>query len=131
MITKDIKNFVEKVDLAYVASSDRSGRPHLAAVKGLTVPDPQHIVFSEWFCPRTIENVSVNPEIAIAVLEPETGNGYQFVGMVEKTMDIGILDGYDTGADLPATPQVLYQLAIIVSEIMEFTHGVHTDRAMG
>lgn len=131
MITESIKDFIEKTGLAYVASSDSAGRPHLAAVKGLTVPDPRHIVFSEWFCPKTIENISGNPEIAIAVLDPGTGKGYQFVGMVEKTMDIGILNGYDPGIDNRATPQVLYQLAVLVGEIMEFTHGVHTDRVMG
>lgn len=131
VITESIKDFIEKTGLAYVASSDSAGRPHLAAVKGLTVPDPRHIVFSEWFCPKTIENISGNPEIAIAVLDPGTGKGYQFVGMVEKTMDIGILNGYDPGIDNRATPQVLYQLAVLVGEIMEFTHGVHTDRVMG
>ncbi len=131
MITENVKAFVEQIDLAYVASSDRVGRPHLAAVKGLTIPDPRHIVFSEWFCPKTVENISVNPEIAIAVMDPETGNGYQFAGIVERTMDIGILDGYDPGIEKTETPQVLYQLAIRVVEIMEFTHGVHTDRPMG
>lgn len=130
MINENIKQFIEKIDIAYVASTDKSGRPHLAAVKGLTIPDSQHIVFSEWFCPKTIENIAGNPEIAIAVLDGETGKGYQLVGIVEKTMDIGILDGYDPAIDAKATPQVLYQLAILVDEIMEFTHGVHTDHPM-
>ncbi len=131
MITEKIKEFIENIDLGYVASSDNSGRPHLAAVKGMTIPDPQHIVFSEWFCPKTIENISGNPEIAFAVMDPETGKGYQFAGIVEKTMDVGILDGFDPGIEASATPQVLYQLSIRVVEIMEFTHGVHTDRPMG
>jgi predicted pyridoxine 5'-phosphate oxidase superfamily flavin-nucleotide-binding protein len=130
VITENIKSFIEKIDLAYVASSDGSGRPHLAAVRGLTIPDPQHIVFSEWFCPKTIENISGNPEVAISVMDPETGKGYQFLGMVEKTIDIGILGGYDPGVDTPPTPQVLYRLAVLVEKIMEFTHGVHTDRPM-
>ncbi len=130
MITENMKTFIEQIDLAYVASSDKAGRPHMAAVKGLTIPDPRHIVFSEWFCPKTIENISGNPEIAITVMDPETGKGYQFAGIVEKTMDVGILDGYDPGIEKSDTPQVLYQLAIRVVEIMEFTHGVHTDRPM-
>ncbi len=130
MITDEIKEFIEGIDLAYVASSDMEGHPHLAAVRGLAAPDPTHIVFSEWFCANTLKNLSGNPQIAIAVLDSSTGKGYQFVGMVEKTMDIGILDGYDSSLDSKATPQVLYQLAIRVDEIMEFTHGVHTDRPL-
>ncbi len=130
MITDKIKEFVEGIDLAYVASSDLEGHPHLAAVRGLIAADSRHIVFSGWFCQKTISNVAGNPRIAIAVMDSSTGEGYQFIGMVEKTMDIGILDGYDPGVESPATPQVLYQLAIRVDEIMEFTHGVHTDRSL-
>jgi predicted pyridoxine 5'-phosphate oxidase superfamily flavin-nucleotide-binding protein len=130
VITDKIREFIEEIDLAYVASSDTEGHPHLAAVRGLTVADSGHIVFSEWFCPKTIRNIFGNPQIAIAVMDPSTGRGYQLIGMVEKTMDIGILDGYDPGVESPATPQVLSQLAIRVDEIMEFTHGVHTDQPL-
>ncbi len=130
VITDEIKEFIEGIDVAYVASSDMEGHPHLAAVRGLVAADPSHIVFSEWFCPKTVKNIAGNPQIAIAVMDPSTGKGYQFVGMVEKTMDIGILDGYDAAVELPATPQVLCQLAIRVDEIMEFTHGVHTDKPL-
>ncbi len=130
MITEKIKGFIERINLAFVASADKSGRPHLAAVRGLVVTDSRHLVFSEWFCPRTLENLAGNSEIAIAVMDSVTGKGYQFVGEVEKTSDIGILDGYDLEAATQETPQVLYQLVIRVDEIMEFSHGVHTDRPL-
>jgi predicted pyridoxine 5'-phosphate oxidase superfamily flavin-nucleotide-binding protein len=130
VITDEIKKFIEGLDIAYVASSDLEGHPHLAAVRGLAAVDSSHIVFSEWFCPKTISNVAGNPQIAIALMDPDTGKGYQFVGIVERTMDIGILDGHDPSVGSPETPQVLYQLAIRVDGIMEFTHGVHTDRQL-
>jgi hypothetical protein len=47
--------------------------PHLAAFTGLTVADSRHIVFSEWFCPKTIENLAGNPTVAVAVLDSATG----------------------------------------------------------
>jgi hypothetical protein len=52
------------------------------------------------------------------------------VGMVEKTMDIGILDGYAPDGKERPMPQFLCQLAIRVDEILEFNHGVHTDRPL-
>ncbi len=130
MITEKMKRFIEKINQAFVASSDISGHPHLAAVKGLQVPDPRHVVFTAWCCPRTLENLAGNPSIAVAVMDPATGAGYQFIGHVEKTSDIGILDGYDPRAELPEMPQVQYQLVVSVREAMEFTHGVHTDRPL-
>jgi predicted pyridoxine 5'-phosphate oxidase superfamily flavin-nucleotide-binding protein len=130
VITENIKAFAEGIRVAFVASSDKSGMPHLAAFTGLTVADSRHIVFSEWFCPKTIENLAGNPTVAVAVLDSATGKGYQFVGIVEKTSDIGILNGYDADIVSRDTPQVLYELVVRVDTIMEFSHGVHTDRAL-
>jgi predicted pyridoxine 5'-phosphate oxidase superfamily flavin-nucleotide-binding protein len=128
VITEKIKAFAEGIRVAFVASSDRSGMPHLAAFTGMKVADSRHIVFSEWFCPKTIENMSGNPAVAVAVMDAATGRGYQFVGMVEKTSDIGILNGYDAEIAAGESPQVLYELVVRVDTIMEFSHGVHTDR---
>jgi predicted pyridoxine 5'-phosphate oxidase superfamily flavin-nucleotide-binding protein len=128
VITEKIKLFAEGIRVAFVASSDKSGMPHLAAFTGMRVADPGHIVFSEWFCPKTIENLAGNPAVAVAVMDSTTGKGYQFAGTVEKTSDIGILDGYDPDTAARETPQVLYELVVRVDSIMEFSHGVHTDR---
>jgi predicted pyridoxine 5'-phosphate oxidase superfamily flavin-nucleotide-binding protein len=128
VITEKIKAFAEAIRIAFVASSDRSGNPHLAAFTGMKVVDPGHIVFSEWFCPKTIENLAGNPAVAVAVMDSATGKGYQFAGTVEKTSDIGILNGYDAEIEARKTPQVLYELVVRVDSIMEFSHGVHTDR---
>jgi uncharacterized protein len=130
VISDKMKTFIETTNLVFVASANAAGTPHLAASKGVLVPDSRHLVLSAWFCPRTLENLADNPAIALAVLDKATVIGYQFIGEVEKTSDLGILDGYDPGAEKPGLPQVLYQLVIRVDGVMEFTHDAHTDQPL-
>ena len=127
MISDKMKRFIEEVDFAFVASADQRARPHLAAGRGLKVPDPRHIVFEAWFCSRTLENVSEVPRIALAVVDPLTGAGYQLVCFVESTSSIGILDGFAPEVEETGMPQVETRLVARVEEILEFSQGPHTD----
>jgi hypothetical protein len=130
VISEKMKNFIEATDLAFVASANVAGIPHLAAGKGLEVPDPRHVILTAWFCSRTLENLAGNPAVALVVMDSATVTGYQFVGEVEKTSDAGILDGYDPRSETPGLPQVLYRLVIRVDGILEFTHDAHSDRPL-
>jgi predicted pyridoxine 5'-phosphate oxidase superfamily flavin-nucleotide-binding protein len=130
MITEKMRRFIEEVNCAFVASADQNERPHLAVGKDLKVPDPHHVVFEAWFCHRTLENVGQNPYVALAVVDPATGAGYQLAGTVESTSQIGILDGFAPQMEAPGTPQVESRMVVKVHAIMEFSHGVHTDRPL-
>lgn len=130
MIATKLKKFIEEVNWAIVASADQRARPHLAASRGLKVPDPDHVVFESWFCRKTLENVSEVPRVAMVVVAPGTGAGYQLTGMVESVSEIGILDGFAPGMEAPGTPQVQWRISVRVEEIMEFTPGAHTDQPL-
>lgn len=130
MITDEIKKFIETGGIAFAASADKAGNPHLSGVKGLIVPDSRHISFSDWFCPQALENLAGNRHIAIAVVDNMTLQGFQLVGEVETITTLGILDGYDPNIATEETPQVLYGLTIRVDVIMAISHGVHTDRPL-
>jgi hypothetical protein len=127
MISQKLKKFIEEANWAFVASADQRSRPHLAASRGLKVPDAEHIVFEAWFCRRTLENVAEVPRVTLVVIDPATGAGYQFTGMVTHVSAIGILDGYAPEAEAPGTPQVESRMVVRVEEIMEFSTGAHTD----
>jgi len=127
MITEKLKTFIEGTDCAFVASADQRARPHLAAGRGLKVPDAEHIVFEAWFCRKTLENVAEVPRVAVAIVDPATGAGYQLAGTVEKTSAIGILNGFSPEIEAPGTPQVQSRMVVRVEEIMEFSAGAHTD----
>ena len=130
MLTEEISRFIESIEHAFVASADESGRPHLAVGRDLHVVNGSHLVFEAWFCHKTMENVAKNPYVSVTVAASAAGNGYQFSGVVEKTAETAILDGY-APLEEPGMPQVQYRLVVKVDEIMEFSSGVHTDQPLG
>ncbi|MFA5517005.1 MAG: pyridoxamine 5'-phosphate oxidase family protein [Desulfuromonadales bacterium] len=127
MISEKMKRFIEEVNYAYVASADQRARPHLAAGSGLKVLDPQHLVFEAWFCHKTLENVAEVPRLAVVVLDRTTGAGYQLLCRVEKTAQVGVLNGYAPEIEEPGLPQVETRMTVRVEEVLEFSHGPHTD----
>lgn len=127
MITDELRSFIARVDLAFVATSDDGGTPHLASGRGLSIPDPDHLVFEAWFCRRTLENLAGNHRVAVAVIEAPSGKGYQFIGEVAKIAEAGILDGYSPGDEQAGIPQVCWQLTVRVDQVLEFSHGIHSD----
>jgi len=130
MITENIKRFIEGVEYAFVASADAHGCPHLAAGQGLRSPDPGHLVFEAWFCHTTLQNLEGNPSIAIAVADPVSGNGYQFIGRIERSEEASVLDGYAPDVEIPGMPQVKSRLYVSVEKIMDFSAGRHTDQPL-
>ena len=130
MISPKMKQFMESTGRAVVASADALGAPHLAMGQDLKVPDPQHVVFEAWFCPKTLENVAGNPKVAIAVTDPASGMGFQLSGVVENSSSIGILNGYIPEVEEPGMPQVESRLVVRIVRLMEFSPGAHTDRAI-
>jgi len=131
MIPDTIKLFIETIDYAFVASADETGTPHLAAGSDPKIPDSHHLVFDAWFCRKTLRNVALNPRVAVVVLVPGSGAGYQLAGTIEKMVDSALLDGYVPEEEERGTPQVQSHLVIRVDEVMEFSAGSHSDRLLG
>ncbi len=129
MISDAIKLFIEAIDVAFVASADETGTPHLAAGREPKVPDPDHLVFEAWFCHTTLRNVALNPRVSVAAVTG-AGGGYQFGGTVERIIDTAFLDGYAPGTEALDMPQVQSRLVVRVDEVMEFSSGAHTDRPL-
>jgi len=130
MIPEKLKHFIEETNRAFVASADQRARPHLASGRGLTVPDPFHVVFESWFCRKTMENVAEVPRVAFAVVDAATGVGYQLAGAVEECTQIGLLDGLVPEMEEPGMPQVQWRMTVRVEEVMEFSPGAHTDHPL-
>jgi predicted pyridoxine 5'-phosphate oxidase superfamily flavin-nucleotide-binding protein len=127
MLTTEIRRFIDEMPLAFVASTDESGQPHLATGSGIMALDADHVVFENWFCHTTLRNVARNPLVSVVVMSPETGKGYQFAGSVAHAFDAAILDGYVPGAEPPGIPQTLTRFVVRVQGVMAFATGMHTD----
>jgi general stress protein 26 len=130
MISEKMKRFFEGLDHAYVASASESGHPHLGAGREIEVPDPVHVVFKAWSCHTTLANVRHNPRVAVTLVDPCTGVGYQLTGYVEESHDTAILNGFAPEREEPGLPQIQTRFMVRVEEVMEFSPGPHSDRPL-
>ncbi|RII27136.1 MAG: pyridoxamine 5'-phosphate oxidase family protein [Geobacter sp.] len=127
MLTEEIRRFIAGNPLAFVASTDSTGNPHLATGCEVRVLDAEHLAFENWFCQTTLRNLGDNPQVAVAVMALDSRTGYQFIGKVAHAFDAAILDGYAPGAEPPDIPQTLTRFVIRVEKVLAFCSGIHTD----
>ena len=131
MITDEIKQFVEAIGHAFVATSDLSGSPHLAAGRGVAVLEKSRLVFEAWFCATTLKNLQENPKVSVAIADPVTGKGYQFFGRLESKKDTAVLNGFLPDHEPSGLPQVQWRLEVRVESVLVFTADAHSDRPLG
>jgi predicted pyridoxine 5'-phosphate oxidase superfamily flavin-nucleotide-binding protein len=127
MITQPIKNLIENLSYVFVSTADKSGQPHVAIGEQVTISGDSLLIFENWFCPATLQNIAFNTHVSVVAVLPDTGKGYQMLGSVIRSADTLILDGYDPDATMSAKPQVLTRFTVKVDKIFEFTSGIHTD----
>ena len=129
-ISDEIRKFIETIPVAFVASTDEAGHPHLAAGTDIEVRNGSSLVFENWFCATTLRNVAQNPNVAIAVTTADGRIGYQFLGRVSRSSEEAIMNGYDPNVEKPGIPQALIRMIVEVEEIMDFSAGAHTDLSL-
>jgi hypothetical protein len=95
-VTGEMRVLIEK-GLAFVGTADRNGRPNLAPKGSMRLGDEETLVFAEGVGKKTLRNLRDNPEVAVAVVDREKMEGYQFKGKAE-IIETGPL--YDTVAKL-------------------------------
>jgi predicted pyridoxine 5'-phosphate oxidase superfamily flavin-nucleotide-binding protein len=127
MITEQIRHLIENLPFIFIATTDSSGQPHLAIGKQATISGDSLMIFENWFCPSTLQNIACNSHVSIVAVLPDSGKGYQMLGSVIRSADAAILSGYDPAINMPETPQVLTRFTVKVEQILEFTNGIHSD----
>ena len=82
-LTNEIKDFVNKVKLGFIATVCKDGSPNLSP-KGTTIAwDEEHLAFADIHSPGTVKNLLSNPSIEINVVDIFTRKGYRFKGRAE------------------------------------------------
>lgn len=90
IITPQIREFVNKQKLGFVATVCPDGTPNLSP-KGTTIAwDDQYLVFADIHSPGTIANLLTNPSVEINVVDIFTRKGYRFKG-VAKVLSEGTI----------------------------------------
>lgn len=131
MVTDSIRSFAASLGHAFVASTDSEGNPHLAAGRDIRFPEASRLVFEAWFCATTLRNIQANPRIAVAIADPATGKGYQFLARVEKTEETALLDGYAPELEPLELPQAQWRLEARIEQVLAFSAEAHSDRPLG
>ncbi|MBD3239794.1 MAG: hypothetical protein GF331_04355 [Chitinivibrionales bacterium] len=116
-----------------LASANTRGRPHMMAGGRLWTEEPPDessntVVLTAWFCPVTMENLSVNPHVAILVRDPITDEGVQLIGDVGAAQALDMTDGLAPGEEtLVSATQVEWRVEVHVRRALRFTRVMHQD----
>jgi len=114
--------------VVHVATSDKFGQPHIAAARGLRVVDDERIAFEDWFCIQTLKNIAENPRVALSIIEPCKEEGYQLLGVIDKSEETEAQDGYEPGEELRGhIPQIKHRLEVKIEKILTLSTGPHSD----
>lgn len=127
MITEAIRSLIEKYSFVLVATADSLGQPHIAIGRQVVFSEDSLMIFENWFCPSTLQNISCNKRVSVVVVAPDTEKGYQLLGSVVRSTDTASLDGCDPVVKTPGSPQVLTSFTVKINKIFEFTSGIHSD----
>ena len=90
ILTNEIKEFVKKTKLGFVATVCPDGTPNLSPKGTTTVWDDDHLVFADIHSPGTVNNLLTNPAVEINMVDVFTRKGYRFKG-VAKVLSEGPL----------------------------------------
>src|SRR5882672_10468842 len=81
IITNEIKEFVQKQKLGFIATVCSDGTPNLSPKGTTTVWDDEHLVFADIYSPQTTKNLLINQYIEINVVDVVIRKGYLFKGI--------------------------------------------------
>jgi len=81
MLTDEVRDFLLKQRLGYVATVSAGGTPNLSPKGTILVWDENHLVFANIRSPQTVANLQSNPRLEINVVDPLSRRGYRFRGV--------------------------------------------------
>ena len=90
ILTSEIKEFIRKQKLGFVATVCPDGSPNLSPKGTTTIWDDEHLVFADIHSPGTVNNLLTNPSIEINMVDVFTRKGYRFKG-IGKVLSEGTL----------------------------------------
>ena len=93
MITDEIKKYIEKSVLCWLATSNRQNEPNVSPKEMFTLYDNKTLLVANIASPNTIENIETNPKVCISFLDIFVQKGFKLKRVAK------IIDKTDTGYD--------------------------------
>jgi hypothetical protein len=82
-LTQHMKQVLKQQPVVLVATSDSQGQPSISPKGALKIVNDDKLVFANMFSPKPGANLRASPHIAVAAVDPQTYEGYQFKGWTE------------------------------------------------
>jgi len=130
MITEPIRQLIAALPYVLVTTADATGQPHVAIGEQVIISGDSLLVFENWFCPATLQNIACNPYVSVVAFMADTGKGYQMLGSVIWGAGTAGLNGDAPSFFMSETPLVLTRFTVRVESVFEFTSGIHSDLPM-
>jgi predicted pyridoxine 5'-phosphate oxidase superfamily flavin-nucleotide-binding protein len=116
ILNEQMKQVVERVRLAFVATVCPDGTPNVSPKGTLCVLDDEHLVFADIRSPGTIANLRSNQSIEVNVVDSFNRKGYRFKGVAvvhEKGAAFDELVGFFTRRKLSDAPRRVKAVVVI------------------
>jgi len=79
-ISDEIKHFLERQKLGFVATISPDNTPNVSPKGTILAWDDEHLIFADIKSPQTISNLKNNSSVEINVVDPILRKGYRFKG---------------------------------------------------
>ncbi len=79
-ISDEIKHFLERQKLGFVATISPDNTPNVSPKGTILAWDDEHLIFADIRSPQTISNLENNSSVEINVVDPILRKGYRFKG---------------------------------------------------
>lgn len=77
-INDEMRTLLEETDIWVLATADSNGIPNAVPILFVKLMDNDSLLLVDNFMKKTVDNISVNPNVSISVWKDKTG--YQFKG---------------------------------------------------
>lgn len=128
MIAQQLRQLLAGIPYVCVATADATGQPHVAIGGQVIISGDSLLVFENWFCPATLQNIACNPYVSVVAFMADTGKGYQMLGSVIRGAGRTTVTSDDVAGDFATeTRPALTRFTVRVETVLEFTSGIHSD----
>lgn len=91
-LSEQVKEAIATIRPALIATAGKSGKPNVSPKCSFRVLDDEHVMFAEVHSPRTIANISENPQVAVILYDSASRKGCRIWGTAEVHSSGALLD---------------------------------------
>lgn len=83
MLSKEVKEYIDKSILCWLATSTAEGQPNVSPKEVFTFYGDEHLLVANIASPGTVRNIRENPRVSISFVEIFLQKGFQLKGEAE------------------------------------------------